>query len=224
MQICATLLSSLAVFPWQTPSTLARRTGQPFWRFAINMPNPLLTVGKATICGTNSYDFILLALETNFFFRQFYLFDPNPIQQGLLHYSLLRNSKAFKDLEAHANLPRFKTKYKEKLNGVIENLGLQEFEEFTEELNENTSFTEFSRNFYRQIMLENCGISDLENLAKNRQKLLELQSSREICDPVNLGRNYFIFSEILNVDLDTNLSSLAHLTHTSRYNKTLSSR
>lgn len=114
-------------------------------------------------------------------------------------------------------MPDFKTKYKEKLNGVIENLGLLEFEEFPEELNENLSFTEFSMNFYRRIMLENCGISDLENLAKKRRKLLELHSSREIWDPVNIVRNYFIFSELLNVDLDINLPSLAHLTHTSRY-------
>ena len=113
-------------------------------------------------------------------------------------------------------MPGFKTKYKEKLNSVIENLGLLEFEEFPEELNENSSFAEFSTNFYRRILLENCGISDLENLAKKRRKLLELHSSAEIRDPVNIVRNYFIFSEILNVDLDTSLPSLAHLTHTSR--------
>jgi len=147
--------------------------------------------------------------------RQFHLFDSNPIQRGLLQYSLSPSETAFRDWEAHANMPGFKTKYKEKLNNVIENLGLLEFEEFPEELNESSSFAEFSTNFYRRIMLENCGISDLENLAKNRRKLLELHSSREIRDPVNIVRNYFIFSEHLNVDLDTNLPSLAHLTHTS---------
>jgi len=147
--------------------------------------------------------------------RQFHLFDSNPIQRGLLHYSLSPSEKAFKDWDGHANMPGFKTKYREKLNRVIENLGLLEFEEFPEELSENSSFVEFSTNFYRRIMLENCGISDLENLAKNRRKLLELHSSREIHDPVNIVRNYFIFSELLNVDLDTNLPSLAHLTHTS---------
>merc|ERR1711971_294916 len=147
--------------------------------------------------------------------RQFHLFDPNPIHRGLLHYSLLPGKKAFKDWEAHANVAGFKTKYKEKLNSAIENLGLLEFEEFPEELNEKSSFAEFSTNFYRRILLENCGISDLENLAKKRWKLLELRNSAEICDPVNIVRNYFIFSEILNVDLDTNLPSLAHLTHTS---------
>jgi len=147
--------------------------------------------------------------------RQFHLFDSNPIQRGLLHYSLSPNETAFRDWEAHTNMPGFKTKYKEKLNRVIENLGLLEFEEFAEELNESSSFAEFSTNFYRRILLENCGISDLENLAKNRRKLLELHSSREIRDPVNIVRNYFIFSELFNVDLDTNLPSLAHLTHTS---------
>jgi len=147
--------------------------------------------------------------------RQFHLFDPNPIHRGLLHYSLSPGKKAFKDWEAHANMPDFKTKYKEKLNSVIENLGLLEFEEFPEELNENSSFAEFSTNFYRRILLENCGISDLENLAKKRRKLLDLHNSAVIRDPVNIVRNYFIFSEILNVDLDTNLPSLAHLTHTS---------
>jgi DNA integrity scanning protein DisA with diadenylate cyclase activity len=128
----------------------------------------------------------------------------------------LPSEKAFRDWEAHANMPDFKTKYKEKLNREIENLGLLEFEEFPEELNEHSSFSKFSTNFYRRIMLENCGISDLGNLARNRRKLLELDSSREILDPVNIVRNYFIFSELLNVDLDTNLPSLAHLTHTSR--------
>merc|ERR1719429_807396 len=64
-------------------------------------------------------------------------------------------------------------------------------------------------------MLENCGISDLENLSKNRKKLLELHNTTDVRDPVNLARNYFIFTEILNVDLDTNLSVLAQLTHTS---------
>ena len=159
----------------------------------------------------------ILSSKTRFNFRQFHLFDSNPVHRGLLHYSLLPSEKAFRDWEAHANMPDFKTKYKEKLNGVIENLGLLEFEEFPEELDENSSFTEFSMNFYRRIMLENCGISDLENLAKKRRKLLELHSSREIWDPVNIVRNYFIFSELLNVDLDINLPSLAHLTHTSRY-------
>jgi len=147
--------------------------------------------------------------------RQFHIFDSNPVHRGLLHYSLLPSKKAFSDWEAHVNMPDFKTKYKEKLNEVIENLGLLEFEEFSEELNEDSCFTGFSKNFYRRIMLENCGISDLDNLAKNRRKLLELHSSREIWDPVNIVRNYFIFSELLNVDLDTNLPSLAHLTHTS---------
>ena len=159
---------------------------------------------------------ILLAYVTKIHCRQFHLFDPNPVHRGLLHYSLSPGKKAFKDWEAHANMPGFKTKYKEKLNSVIENLGLLEFEEFPEELNENSSFAEFSTNFYRRILLENCGISDLENLAKKRRKLLELHSSAEIRDPVNIVRNYFIFSEILNVDLDTSLPSLAHLTHTSR--------
>ena len=68
-------------------------------------------------------------------------------------------------------------------------------------------------------MLENCGISDLENLSKNRKKLLELHNTTDVRDPVNLARNYFIFTEILNVDLDTNLSVLAQLTHTSRWRK-----
>ena len=163
------------------------------------------------------YDKLLASwAETRIHLRQFHLFDSNPIQRGLLHYSLSPNETAFRDWEAHTNMPGFKTKYKEKLNRVIENLGLLEFEEFAEELNESSNFAEFSTNFYRRILLENCGISDLENLAKNRRKLLELHSSREIRDPVNIVRNYFIFSELFNVDLDTNLPSLAHLTHTSR--------
>ena len=151
--------------------------------------------------------------------RRFHLFDSNPLQQALLHYSLSRDKNAFRDLGDHANMPGFKTKYKEKLNDVIVNLGLNEFEEFPEELNESSNFHEFSTKFYRRIMLENCGISDLENLSKNRKKLLELHNTTDVRDPVNLARNYFIFTEILNVDLDTNLSVLAQLTHTSRWRK-----
>ena len=151
--------------------------------------------------------------------RRFHLFDSNPLQQALLHYSLSRDKNAFKDLGDHSNMPGFKTKYKEKLNDVIVNLGLNEFEEFPEELNESSNFHEFSTQFYRRIMLENCGISDLENLSKNRKKLLELHNTTDVRDPVNLARNYFIFTEILNVDLDTNLSVLAQLTHTSRWRK-----
>ena len=151
--------------------------------------------------------------------RRFHLFDPNPLQQALLHYSLSRDKTAFKDSEDHANMQGFKTKYKEKLNDVIVNLGLNEFEEFPEELDESLNFHEFSTKFYRRIMLENCGISDFENLSKNRKKLLELHNTTDVRDPVNLARNYFIFTEILNVDLDTNLSVLAQLTHTSRWRK-----
>ena len=94
-------------------------------------------------------------------------------------------------------------------------------------MKEETDFIEFSKTFHEKLLLENCGISDVATVEKYSKKIMinrvsvfngkDAGGGGATLDPINLVRNYYIFSELLNLDMDTSLHTLASLTCHSRY-------
>lgn len=109
------------------------------------------------------------------------------------------------------NSKTFKTNYREKLDETIDRLGLHELEPFTAGLDENADFSEFSETFYQKIIGDNCGISNLKAVDGIDLEPGKVATARNF-DPINLVRNFYIFEQILNLDLDISLTNLSHLT------------
>ena len=80
---------------------------------------------------------------------------------------------------------KFKQKYRERLCEVIDQLGLQEFEDLPLELSDEADFEEFCQRFHSRMMTETCGIIHTTVLEKLMAKKLALGQTRTF-DPINL--------------------------------------
>lgn len=130
-------------------------------------------------------------------------------------FSKCNNRDHFKAAEEELkNSVAFKQKYRDKLEATIGHLGLEEMTSSIADLDENISFSEFSKSFHKKVIGEYCGISSLETLDGNnlRSGKESFKISNQSCDPINLVRNAYIFDQILNLDLDISLTNVVHLT------------